>query len=114
VKDFSFVAELAARSFAIELPGDLDAITIHPAIPGLHFPAENLQVGNSSLPQTLGTPAEFALASIAEMASRRAIPLTSRAALRPAGSSGLLPRSHLSSGAGDPPYPSLPGAPAAR
>ena len=48
-----FVTKLAASSFAIELPRDLDAITIHPAIPGLRFPAESLQVGNSSLPQTL-------------------------------------------------------------
>jgi len=38
---------------AIELPGNLDAITIHLAIPGLRFPAQSLEIVDSSLAQTL-------------------------------------------------------------
>ena len=50
---FAFVAEFAAGRFPIELPGDLKAITIHPPIPGLGFPAQSLQSGDSSVTQTL-------------------------------------------------------------
>jgi hypothetical protein len=36
-KESPFVTKLVASSLALELPGDLDAITIHPTIPGLGF-----------------------------------------------------------------------------
>jgi hypothetical protein len=44
-------------SFSIELPGDLDAISIHPPIPGLGFPPQRLKVGNATSPQTLPSEA---------------------------------------------------------
>jgi len=47
-----FVTKLVASSLAIELPGNLDVITIHSAIPGLRFPAQSLEIGDSSLAQT--------------------------------------------------------------
>lgn len=53
LKRVPFVAELPASSFTVELPGDLDAITIHPSIPGRRFPAQSLKVRNAPLPQTL-------------------------------------------------------------
>ena len=40
-------------SFAVKLPVDLDAVAIHPSIPGSGFPAQRLQVGYSSGSQTL-------------------------------------------------------------
>jgi hypothetical protein len=48
-----FVAKLPASGPAIEPPGDFDAITIHPPIPGSRFPAQGLQIGDSSVTQTL-------------------------------------------------------------
>jgi hypothetical protein len=40
-------------SFPIELPGDLDTITIHPAIPGLRFLTQGIEIGDSPITQTL-------------------------------------------------------------
>jgi len=37
----------------VELPGDLDAITINPAIPGRSFPAQSLEIWNPAVAQTL-------------------------------------------------------------
>jgi len=48
-----FVTELAAGGLAVELPVDVDAITIHPPIPGSHFSAQDLEVLDPSGAQTL-------------------------------------------------------------
>jgi hypothetical protein len=40
-------------SLAAELPGELDAITIHAPIVTLRFPAQSLEIWNYSLPQTM-------------------------------------------------------------
>ena len=37
----------------MELPGDLDTITIHPAIPGLRFATQGFEIGDSPITQTL-------------------------------------------------------------
>src|SRR5215472_6963781 len=53
LKIVPFIAELAACGFAVELPVDLDTVTIHPPIPGLRLPAKALKAGNASLAQAL-------------------------------------------------------------
>jgi hypothetical protein len=47
------VAELAAGRFAIELPVDLDAISIHSRIPGSRFPAQGPEIGDPPVAETL-------------------------------------------------------------
>jgi len=43
-----FVMKLPASSFAVELPVDLHAITVHSPVPGACFPTQSLETGNSS------------------------------------------------------------------
>ena len=45
---FLFVAKLETSGFAIEFPVDFGASAIHPAVPGSNFPAQGLQVRDSS------------------------------------------------------------------
>ena len=52
MKEFLLVTKLAPSSLAIELLGNLDAITIHSAIPGPRFRAQSLEIGDSLLAQT--------------------------------------------------------------
>ena len=47
-KRVPFVAEFTASGHAVELPVDLDAIAVHPAIPGAGFATQDRQVGDSS------------------------------------------------------------------
>jgi hypothetical protein len=47
------IAELATSGFAVKLPVDLGASSIHPAIPGSSFPSQSLEVRDSSGAGTL-------------------------------------------------------------
>ena len=47
------VAELATGCFAVELPVDSGAVAIHLLVPGSGFPAQSLQLGDSSTSQAL-------------------------------------------------------------
>ena len=53
MKELLFVVKLPASSFAIEFPGDLDAIAVHPAIPGATLTAKRLEVWDSPITETL-------------------------------------------------------------
>jgi hypothetical protein len=48
-----FITELSASSFAVKLPIDLHAITVHSPIPGARFFTQSLETGDSSAAQAL-------------------------------------------------------------
>jgi len=41
LKGFPFVTELAAGGLAVEFPVDVDAVMVHPPIPGSRFSAQD-------------------------------------------------------------------------
>ena len=53
LREIAPVAELAACRFAIELPVDLDAISVHSPVPGSRFPAQGLEIGDPRITKTL-------------------------------------------------------------
>ena len=50
---FCFVAEFATGGTAVELPVDLDAVAIHPPVPGFRLLTQSFEIRNSSAAQTL-------------------------------------------------------------
>ena len=56
----SFDSRTSSRSFAVELPIDLGAGAVHPAIPGPNFLAQGLQIGDPPGTEALlGEDADF-------------------------------------------------------
>ena len=48
MKYFLFVAEFATGGSTVEFPVDLDAVAVHAAVPGSAFPAQRLEIRDSS------------------------------------------------------------------